>query len=55
MLRLPTSIPGINYRTAQGRIKIGFGAHGRFSVFNVTNRSTASTDSVRNAKWQRAG
>ena len=34
-------------------IKIGFGAHGGFSVLNVTNRSTASTDSVRNSKWQR--
>ena len=34
-------------------IKIGFGAHGGFSAFNVTNRSTASTDSVRNSKWQR--
>ena len=45
--------PAATIELLKDGIKIGFGAHGRFSVFNVTNRSTASTDSVRNSKWQR--
>ena len=45
--------PAVTIELLKDGIKIGFGAHGRFSVFNVTNRSTASTDSVRNSKWQR--
>ena len=45
--------PAVTIELLKDGIKIGFGTHGRFSVFNVTNRSTASTDSVRNSKWQR--
>ncbi len=45
--------PAATIELLKDGIKIGFGAHGGFSVFNVTNRSTASTDSVRNSKWQR--
>ena len=45
--------PAATIELLKDGIKIGFGSHGRFSVFNVTNRSTASTDSVRNSKWQR--
>ena len=45
--------PALTIELLKDGIKIGFGTHGRFSVFNVTNRSTASTDSVRNSKWQR--
>ena len=45
--------PAATIELLKDGIKIGFGTHGRFSVFNVTNRSTASTDSVRNSKWQR--
>ena len=45
--------PALTIELLKDGIKIGFGAHGRFSVFNVTNRSTAATDSVRNSKWQR--
>ena len=45
--------PALTIELLKDGIKIGFGAHGRFSVFNVTSRSTASTDSVRNSKWQR--
>ena len=45
--------PAATIELLRDGIKIGFGAQGRFSVFNVTNRSTASTDSVRNSKWQK--
>ena len=45
--------PAATIELLKDGIKIGFGAHGGFSVFNVTNRSNASTDSVRNSKWQR--
>jgi len=45
--------PAVTIELLKDGIKIGFETHGRFSVFNVTNRSTASTDSVRNSKWQR--
>ena len=45
--------PAVTIELLKDGIKIGFGAHGGFSVFNVTNRNTASTDSVRNSKWQR--
>ena len=45
--------PAVTIELLKDGIKIGFGTHGRFSVFNVTNRSTASTDSVRDSKWQR--
>ena len=54
MVRLLTStLPAVTIELLKDGIKIGFGTHGRFSVFNVTNRRTASTDSVRNSKWQR--
>ena len=45
--------PAVTIELLRDGIKIGFETHGRFSLFNVTNRSTASTDSVRNSKWQR--
>ena len=45
--------PALTIELLKDGIKIGFETHGRFSLFNVTNRSTASTDSVRNSKWQR--
>ena len=45
--------PALTIELLRDGIKIGFGAHGGFSVFNVTHRSTVSTDSVRNSKWQR--
>ena len=45
--------PAVTIELLKDGIKIGFGTHGRFSVFNVTNRSTVSVDSVRNSKWQR--
>ena len=45
--------PALTIELLKDGIKIGIETHGRFSLFNVTNRSTASTDSVRNSKWQR--
>ena len=45
--------PALTIELLKDGIKIGFATHGRFSVFNVTNGSAASTDSVRNSKWQR--
>ena len=45
--------PALTIELLRDGIKIGFATQGRFSVFTVTTRSTASVDSVRNSKWQK--
>ena len=45
--------PALTIELLRDGIKIGFATQGRFSVFTVTTRRTASVDSVRNSKWQK--